>query len=405
MSSEPNWLEFFEDRERRYADFYLDFAQQHARRDPEAYDNLEAESGNLLKIAGWLAEQNKAEDILKLAEALWQKSDFLRTRGFLQRGLPLLENAYQAARQLQDLRAEIIWLEALAQIYLNTGNPTTAQPLFEQALALAQDSDDLLLEARSQLDLGRLLMDLSDLDHAGTWLIQALRNYRQIQNYTGTIETLVALGNLLSLQGNSSGSVAYLEQGLFLAKAQQDHHGEAALRYALGYTAAMGHEWQLAIIHFKIATDMARTVGDLSLEVRGLHNLGEAWLALGDVQKSITLLEKALVRQETIDDVVTKAFTHFYLAKAYYALNDPDNSLIQLKQVYPLRHVPLAATFVAESAWIAANNYLKLGQTDAARTALYDFLELAPNNMADIRLKAKTLLELIENYDDQDDVE
>ncbi|GEM_PF-3200655 len=234
MNDDINWLDFFNHRERQHANFYLNFAQQHARREPTAYQNLEAESGNLLKTVTWLAEQHQPNDILQLATALWQKSDFMRTRGFLQRGLPLLEQAHQAARELRNPQAEFIWLEALAQIYLNTGNPTAAQPLYEQALTLAQANDELLLKAQAELGLGRLLMEMAQLEQAAVWLKQALTHYRQSQAYDGEIETLVALGNLLSLQGNFGEAVAYLEHGLPLTQIQHDRHGEMALCYALG---------------------------------------------------------------------------------------------------------------------------------------------------------------------------
>src|SRR5262245_29511526 len=100
MGGNTSWLRFFEDRERLYANYYLDFAHQHARRDAVAYEQLEVESGNLFRTAAWLAEQNEAGSILNLATALWEQSDFIYSRGFLQRGLPLLQQAYQAARQL-----------------------------------------------------------------------------------------------------------------------------------------------------------------------------------------------------------------------------------------------------------------------------------------------------------------
>jgi tetratricopeptide (TPR) repeat protein len=397
MSDETNWLEFFQDRERLHADYYLDFAQQHARRDPQAYDQLEAESGNLLKIAAWLAEHNEAERILKLASALWQESDFLRTRGYIQRGLPLLEQALHTARRLGDLRTEFTWLEALAQMRQLIGNPELAQPLYEEALALARKCDEPLYVAHAHLGMGKLLIDMKNLSQAVSWLRKALHCYRQISDYEGQIETLVNLGNLLSLQGNTTEAVTYLEQGLPLAQARQDHHGEAALRYALGYAAALAQEWPRAVIHFEAAIRLARGDGDLFLEVRGLSALGEAWLALGNVQKSVTLLKEALDRQEPIDDVVTKAFTHLYLAKAYQALNDPNNSLIQLRQVYPFRQIPITATLMAEAAWIAADNYLKRGETGLAQIALRDVLNLAPSYMADIRQAAEALLGTIES--------
>lgn len=400
MSSETNWLEFFEDRERLYATYYLDFAHQHARRDPEAYDQLEAESGNLLKIATWLAEHNEAEGILKLAEALWRDSDFMRSRGFMQRGLPLLEEACEAARQIGDLRAEFTWLGALAEIHLINGNPALAQPLWGQALELAEKCDEIVFKANAQLGLGRVLMDVGDLDNCVIMLKRALQNYRQIADYRGEIETLASLGDVLSLQGNFNSAVTYLEQGIPLAQSLHDRQAEAKILYCLGFTAALAEDWPLAIRHFEVATNIARQIGDRFREIRGLQALGEAWLALGDVQKSVTLLEEALSRQEGIDDIITKALTYFYLGKAYKALDALDDCLTQLEQVYPFQQVPILASLAAEAAWIRVDIYLKQGHIHLAQTTLHDVLSLAPESMSDIRNQAKRLLETLEQTED-----
>ena len=401
MSNDTNWLEFFEDRERLYANYYLDFAHQYARRDPEAYEQLEAESGNLFKTAAWLAEHDEAEGILKLASALWEQSDFMRSRGFMQRGLPLLEQAHQAARQIEDLEAEFTWLEALAYAHYSVNNFALARPLYEQALILAQDSQKQLLVAQAHLGMGILLTDMGDLEEAATSLMQALQKYRGIQNYEGEIKTLTRLGDLLSLQGDFAGAIAYLNQGLPLAQARQDRPREAAVHYSLGYAAALAQEWPRAILHFEAATDMACSVGDRFLEVRGLVNLGEGWLELGDVQRAVLLLEESLTRHETSDDLLTKAFAQFYLAKAYNVLNAPDKSLIQLRQVYSYllerQDAPVLAALVAEAAWIMADNYLKQSNIDLARIALQDILNLAPDHMTDIRQSAESLLESLAN--------
>ncbi len=397
MNDDINWLDFFNHRERQHANFYLDFAQQHAHREPTAYQNLEAETGNLLKTATWLAEQHQPNDILQLATALWQKSDFMRTRGFLQRGLPLLKQAHQAARELSNPTAEFIWLEAMAQIHLNTGNPTAAHPLYEQALTLAQANDELLLKAQAELGLGRLLMEMAQLEQAAVWLKQALTHYRQSQAYDGEIETLVALGNLLSLQGNFGEAISYLEQGLPLTQTRQDKHGEMSLRYALGYVDGISQNWAMAIKHDEIAIELARETGDCVIEARGFINLAEAWIALGEAEKAISILEKSLACQETIDDTLTKAFTHFCLAKAYHALHDAPNSLSQLSYVYPLRQVPLMIPFVAEAAWLEADNYFQQGRFEEARAAVQDCLNLAPASLVEIRQQAENLLKELDS--------
>ncbi|MBN1993744.1 MAG: tetratricopeptide repeat protein [Anaerolineae bacterium] len=399
MSNEQNWLEFFADRERLYADYYLAFAQQHARRDSTAYDHLEAESGNLLRTASWLAEQNETGNILKLADVLWQQSGFLRSRGFLQRGLPLLEQAQQAAHALGDVRTEFIWLEALAFVYWDNGNHASALPLYEQALALLQDNDEPLCHAQANLGMGRLQIDMGHLEKANTLLLQALQDYHHIRDQKGELETLIALANLSSLQGNPDKATTYLEQALSLTQARQDLQNEANLQYTLGYVNALAGKWSEAAIHFSAAIKTAHAAGDILLEVRGMTALGEAWLVQGDAQQAVNLLQKALACQETNDDILHKAFTQVYLAKGYNILNQPEQSLVQLRQVYPylldLRQAPIMATLAVEAAWIMADNYLKQNNPVLAQAALHDILLLNPDPKAKLYQTTKALLESI----------
>ena len=392
MSDEPNWLEFFEDRERLWAEYYLEFAEENARRDPKAHEQIELESGNLSLIIAWLAEHDEFEGILRLAEALWQKSDFMRIRGFIQRGLPLLEEARRSAQQLGDLRAEFTWLDALTIARGFNGDSTLTLPLHEQLLALAQKINEPEFEAKAQLEMGSLQMEMGNLDDALIWLNQALQNYRQIQDYKGEVNTLINLGNLLSLQGNVEDAVAHLQHGLCLAEAEQDKQGELNLRFALGYVGTATQDWSMAVKHFEPVIKMAQDIGDRFLEIRGLHNLGEAWLELGDIQKAISLLEAALDIQEISDDILTKAFTHLYLAKAHNILASPDVSLAHLEHVYPLSQVPILFHEAATAAWVKADNYLKKNDTCQAQIALQDVLALAPDHMADLRMAAETLL-------------
>jgi tetratricopeptide (TPR) repeat protein len=395
MSSEPNWLDFFEDQERRYTEYYLDFAEQNARHDPEAYDQLETESGNLLKIAAWLSEHDEAEDILKLADALWQGSDFLHKRGFLQRGLPLLEQACQAARKMGNPRVEFIWLEASAYAHGSIGNLAVAQSMLEQALPLAKEINEPKFRAKAQLEMGRLQMEMGHPNRATTWLKQALQGYRQSQDYEGEINTLIVLGNLLSLQGDSEHAVSHLEHGLHLAHARQDRQSELSLRFALAYVGTATKNWKLAVKLHEPVVEMARQAGNRFLEIRALNNLGEAWLELGDIQQAISLLDEALALQETSDDIITKAFTHLYLAKAHNILNSPEVSLAHLEYVYPLSQVPASFHEAAEAAWVRADNFLKRNDIKQAQSALQDVLDLAPSHMISLRTAAETLLKSI----------
>lgn len=396
MSDEPNWVEFYQDRRRSHADAYLAFAQTHAQRDPVAHDQLETESGNLLRAADRFWKQNDWQSTLALAGALWEQSDFLRTRGLMQRAIPLLEHACEAAGRIPDLSAECVWHEALGFVHYASGTHAPSLSQYRQALDLAQKTDDACLKARVQLGLGRLQTDLGQLDTAAALLTQALQDYRAVRDRNGEIVTLTALGTLCILQGELSGASEYLERGISLARTMEDAQNEASLLYTLGYVATRSQVWQEAAMHFQAAIEAARAIGDHPLEARSMTSLSEVRLVQGDVQGAATLLEQALALQETTDDILTPYVTRFSLAKVYNVLGDIDRSQALLNQAYPrlveMRHAPQAAMAAAYAAWIMADNYLKRGEADQARNALHDLLELAPPQLDDLRKAAEARL-------------
>ncbi len=241
---------------------------------------------------------------------------------------------------------------------------------------------------------------MGHLNDAATRLKQALHEYRLCKDYEGEIESLIVLGNLLSLQGAPDDAEAYLKQGLNLVQAKKDQHGEVAMQFALGYIGTATKNWTWAIRYYEPVIEMAQTIGDRFLEVRGLTNLGEAWLELGDVQRAIKLLNEALDLQKMSDDVLTKAFTHLYLAKAYNILDSPEISLAHLEYVYPLSQVPVSFHEAAEAAWVRADNYLKTNDIQQAQAALQDVMDLAPDHMVNLRTAAATLLNSIKKDND-----
>ena len=257
---------------------------------------------------------------------------------------------------------------------------------------MATSLNNIQFKAKAQLGLGRVLIEKGHLDDAETWLTRALHNYRQTQDYVGEIDTLDALGNVLSLQGDSLKAVEYLEQGMSIAKDHQDVHSEIRLRFSLGYVGTTAQDWLTAIFHYRDVIDMAESIGNHFFEVRGLTSLGEAWLELGEIQKAIVLLEKALALQEISDDQLSKAFTHFYLAKAYNFIGAPNDSLAHLSHVYPFYQIPRMISEATEADWIMANNLLLLGETDLACARLQEALSRLPKKTTKLHHSIEQLL-------------
>jgi tetratricopeptide (TPR) repeat protein len=190
----------------------------------EAAARLQAETGNITAMLTQAAADRRTQD---LADALWGLAEYWRFTGVTQ---PQLAEIIQAAitthgTTVQHANA----LFALGVLAQERSDHDTARARYEQALALYQQTGDVLGEANCIQQLGDLARDHSDHDTARARYEQALSLHQQVSDVLGEADCIRGLGDIALARSDHDTARARYEQALPLYQSIADP-------YSVGWT-------------------------------------------------------------------------------------------------------------------------------------------------------------------------
>ena len=238
-----------------HATHYLELAEEaepelRGRGQREWFGRLEAEHDNLRAALGWLLEQGRAEEELRLAVAL---SHFWHTRGYWSEGLR--------------------WLEA--------------------GLALGAGAAGVV-RARALGRVGLILGIKGELDRAIQLLEESLSIFRQLGDNAGRARTVLTLGGAVYVQGDVARATQSYEESLAFFRQVGDRQGIMDALGELGNIPAEGGDFAVAEARFREALALAREIGDRGNVAISLNNLGFTLMEQGKYEEASAALEESL---------------------------------------------------------------------------------------------------------------
>ena len=320
----------------RHAEHYLAFAARaepelEGERQAEWLEALERDYANLRASLTWSLDSGAAELGLRLAGAL---TAFWYMRGYLSEGRRWLDKALSVAVDTSPGHANALfgaallatlqgdWLEAtrwskrcrdlslelgefgvaaesmntLGRAILAQGDRDQARSLFEEAAALAHDSDVPRVEAISSFNLGYVALSSGDYAGAQQGFEASQRGMAAIGNRYGVARSLAALGSVALHDGRVADAVTHLRQSLELARTLRDKENIAWALELMGVALVESRSERAARL-LGAAEALRKTLGislegvELSLHERTLVALQAtqtpeaftaAWTAGGD---------------------------------------------------------------------------------------------------------------------------
>ncbi|MBV9171662.1 MAG: LuxR family transcriptional regulator, partial [Chloroflexi bacterium] len=218
----------------------------------------EAEVDNFRAALAWsLLDPGCLEAGLRLAASL---ARFWFLDGYVVEGNEWLEKLLAQA-PVGRARGEA--LSASGFLLLRRGEPVTARPLLEEAVALARALGDKGLLTFSLLYLGELHVQFHDLTGAHAALEESLALTREAAapSYLPPYRVLYNLGELAEVEGDWDTAVSFYEQSLRQARARQDGFCNVVLR-RLGQVAMNRDDLVTARTHLYEALVVARDWGN-----------------------------------------------------------------------------------------------------------------------------------------------
>lgn len=221
------------------------------------------------------SDQQQAEVALKYAAYYQAISDFPTAVTYAQ-------TAVTHAEKAQNLNLKVEGQNEWAFALVRQGQLDEAQTIFEQAQSLAQQINDKVNEAISQMRLGIVYYftgDYQGAQHRYQQSLQIARGLKDLKLQTGCLTNLIAV------------------------------------YYGLGDIA-------LALRSGQEALAINQTIGDRQKEVAILNNLGAIYHALGNLKNAETLHTDALVLSQTLQNQLEESSASNNLSLVYCDLED-----------------------------------------------------------------------------------
>ncbi|MCK5315255.1 MAG: tetratricopeptide repeat protein, partial [Anaerolineales bacterium] len=164
----------------------------------------------------------------------------------------------------------------------STGDYPDAIAAAKQSMNLARETGNTELAASAQTEWGRALAFMGELDEARLHSLKALELARNAQTTTSAqpswlkIEagSLNNLGYISNIQGDHSGSSAYLEQALEINRQIRDRRGEGVMLQNLGVVSYDQGDFVKSERYWGKALRIFQEIGDRQHEAMVMNSLG-----------------------------------------------------------------------------------------------------------------------------------
>lgn len=212
-----------------------------------------------------------------------------------------LEAAVEAARTLENRRAEGGHLGNLGSAYAALGEPREAIVFYEKRLVIAHEIGDRRGEGTALGNLGCAYADLGEMRKAIGFYEQHLEIARQVGDRVSEGNNLGNLGTAYTDLGRTRLAIGFHEQQLEIVQAIGDRRGEGAALGSLGIAYARIGEPSKAIEYNEQGLVILREIGDRLGEANVSHNLAGTLSEVGRGGDAIAHAEKAVASLEQIE--------------------------------------------------------------------------------------------------------
>jgi len=270
----------------------------------------------------WMASRDDLDALHFLSDLPGAMPYLLDLRLTPSQRIPILKAALEAARRLEDRRAEGVHLGNLGLAYAALGDARRAIEYYEQALAIHRQIGDRRGEGAWLGNLGLAYADLGDMRRAIQYHEQALAISQQIGDRRGEGNDLGNLGLAYAALGDVRQATQYYERALVIARGIGDQRMEGSALGNLGLAYANLGDMRRAIQYHEQALVIAREIGDRRMEGSALGNLGLMYTDLGDVRCAIEYYQQALAISREIGDRRGEGNRLGNLGAAYHRLEE-----------------------------------------------------------------------------------
>jgi tetratricopeptide (TPR) repeat protein len=209
----------------------------------------------------------------------------------------------------EDVQEKAAIISDLGMLKANRGEIEAAIALYQQSLALNEQTNNAHTKAATLNNLGMLKVNCGEIEAAIALYQQSLALNEQIGNVTGQAATLNNLGYLKANRGEREEALALYQQSFVLKEQIGDIKGKVATLHEMGRLKANCGKTEQALALYQQSLALTEQIGDVQAKARTLHQLGNLKVNCGEREQAIALYQQSLAISEQIGDVQAKAST------------------------------------------------------------------------------------------------
>jgi predicted ATPase len=329
----------------RHAAWYLALAEEAEPRlvgsDQAGWlDRLEQDQANLRAALGWLRDEGRIEQALRLAGALWRfwwlrgdpaegrthletllreadasqiapaiRAKALNAAGVLaesqgdrERAERWHEEGLAISRRLGDMGG-IAWsLNNLGVVAINRGDLARARDLLEEHLSVADAAGDTAGVATALMDLGQIAHHEGNHDRAQNLFTRSLELFRELGNESCMARALNNLGGVALNLGEFARAHELLHESLALHRHVGDRQGIASTLNNLAGAANRLEDFATAMGYFRESHALALAEGQRLYAAIAMENLAALTRHAGDVHLAAQRYREALRLYREVGD-------------------------------------------------------------------------------------------------------
>jgi predicted ATPase len=261
-------------------------------------NRLESEHDNLRAALGWMLVEQRAEEGLRLAGALWR---FWLNHGHFSEGRRWLERALAVAGGGSSaVRAKA--LNGAGNLAFAQGDYERTTTLHDESLTLRRELGDARGIAGSLMNLGNVAFAQGDYEHATTLYDESLTLFRELGDTGGIAGSLSNLGLVARIQGDYERATALHDESLTLLRELGDTGSIAYSLLNLGIVARNQGDYERATVLYDEGQALVRELGDTGNIAFSLMNLGTVARDQGDYERATALYDEGLTLLRELGD-------------------------------------------------------------------------------------------------------
>jgi len=246
--------------------------------------------------------------------------------------LTRLQNGLRQARQQNDVKKQVEWLDKIGQLEANKGMDNEAISTYTEALAAYEKLDEP--EHTLQL-LDTLSVLMVKTENSSAAVLHATRGIKmadELDDVDTKMHILITLADARQQLGESDDAVRAYTQALEIARTENDEQNEALILYKLGYAQLDSSQPDVAAETWEQALKLFKAQGKRDYEGRVLGGLGTAYGDLDRWTEAINFHNSALYIAREVKDKDVEALELSNLGYASYKANQLGQALIRYRQ-------------------------------------------------------------------------